>query len=118
VDTSGTKRLADIGTFLRSRIFDHFAAAGRELNLKYIDPSHAIRGVEANPCDSGYCIRFARNAVHAALAGRTAMVVGRCHGRFVHIPMALALSHRNQVEPSGDLRLSVLEAIGQPRRFG
>jgi 6-phosphofructokinase 1 len=32
--------------------------------------------------------------------------------------MALAVSHRNQVEPSGDLWLSVLEATGQPRTFG
>jgi len=117
VDASGNRRLNDIGQLLRSRIAEHFAAAGVELNLKYIDPSYAIRSVEANPYDSVYCLRLAQNAVHAALAGRTAMVVGRWHGRFVHIPMALAVSHRNQVEPSGDLWLSVLEATGQPRTF-
>jgi len=118
VDASGNRRLNDIGQLLRSRITDHFAAAGVELNLKFIDPSYAIRSVEANPYDSVYCLRLAQNAVHAALAGRTAMVVGRWHGRFVHIPMSLAVSHRNQVEPSGDLWLSVLEATGQPRTFG
>jgi len=118
VDASGNRRLNDIGQLLRSRIAEHFSAAGVELNLKYIDPSYAIRSVEANPYDSVYCLRLAQNAVHAALAGRTAMVVGRWHGRFVHIPMALAVSHRNQVEPSGDLWLSVLEATGQPRVFG
>ena len=117
VDASGNRRLNDIGQLLRSRIAEHFAAAGVALNLKYIDPSYAIRSVEANPYDSVYCLRLAQNAVHAALAGRTAMVVGRWHGRFVHIPMALAVSHRNQVEPSGDLWLSVLEATGQPRSF-
>jgi len=118
VDASGNRKLNDIGLLLRSRITEHFAAAGVEINLKYIDPSYAIRSVEANPYDSVYCLRLAQNAVHAALAGRTAMVVGRWHGRFVHIPMALAVSHRNQVEPSGDLWLSVLEATGQPRTFG
>ena len=118
VDASGNRKLHDVGLFLRTRIGDHFAAAGVELNLKYIDPSYAIRSVEANPYDSVYCLRLAQNAVHAALAGRTAMVVGRWHGRFVHIPMTLAVSHRNQVEPSGDLWLSVLEATGQPRTFG
>ena len=118
VDASGNRKLNDIGLLLRSRITDHFAAAGVELNLKFIDPSYAIRSVEANPSDSVYCLRLAQNAVHAAMAGRTAMVVGRWHGRFVHIPMALAVSHRNQVEPSGDLWLSVLEATGQPRTFG
>jgi 6-phosphofructokinase 1 len=115
VDASGNRRLHDIGLFLRQRIGDHFAAAGEELNLKYIDPSYAIRSVPANPYDSVYCLRLAQNAVHAAMAGRTEMVVGRWHGRFVHIPMALAVSRRNQVAPEGDLWLSVLEATGQPR---
>jgi 6-phosphofructokinase 1 len=118
VDASGNRRLNDIGLYLRERITSHFAAAGVELNLKYIDPSYAIRSVEANPFDSVYCLRLAQNAVHAALAGRTAMVVGRWRGRFVHLPMALAVSHRNEVEPSGDLWLSELEATGQPRTFG
>ena len=51
------------------------------------------------------------------MAGRTQMVVGRWHGRYIHIPMALAVSHRNQVRPDGDLWMSVLEATGQPARF-
>jgi 6-phosphofructokinase 1 len=117
VDASGNKKLHDIGLFLRRRITDHFAAEGLELNLKYIDPSYAIRSVEANPFDSVYCIRLAQNAVHAALAGRTELVIGRWRGRYVHIPMALAVSRRNQVCPDGDLWLSVLEATGQPLAF-
>ena len=117
VDASGNKKLHDIGLFLRRRIGDHFAAEGLELNLKYIDPSYAIRSVEANPFDSVYCIRLAQNAVHAALAGRTEIVIGRWRGRYVHIPMALAVSRRNQVCPDGDLWLSVLEATGQPLTF-
>ena len=117
VDASGNKKLHDIGLFLRRRITDHFAAEGQELNLKYIDPSYAIRSVAANPYDSVYCIRLAQNAVHAALAGRTEIVIGRWRGRYVHIPMALAVSRRNQVCPDGDLWLSVLEATGQPLTF-
>jgi 6-phosphofructokinase 1 len=118
VDASGNKKLHDIGIFLRKRIADHFAAERLELNLKYIDPSYAIRSVEANPFDSVYCIRLAQNAVHAAMAGRTEMVVGRWRGRYVHIPMELAVSRRNEVCPDGDLWLSVLEATGQPATFG
>ncbi len=117
-DASGNKKLHDIGLFLRTRIADHFSSEGLELNLKYIDPSYAIRSVEANPFDSVYCIRLAQNAVHAAMAGRTEMVVGRWRGRYVHIPMALAVSRRNEVCPDGDLWLSVLEATGQPATFG
>jgi 6-phosphofructokinase 1 len=114
VDASGNRRLQDVGLFLKARIERHFAAAGTELNLKYIDPSYLIRSIPSNPYDSVYCLRLAQNAVHAALAGRTEMVVGRWHGRFVHIPIPLAVSHRNQVAPDGDLWLSVLEATGQP----
>jgi len=117
-DASGNRKLHDVGLFLRTRITEHFAAAGTELNLKYIDPSYAIRSVEANPFDAVYCLRLAQHAVHAAMAGRTSMVVGRWRGRYVHIPMALAVSSRNQVAPDGDLWLSVLEATGQPRFFG
>ena len=53
-----------------------------------------------------------------SMSGRTEMVVGRWRRRFVHIPMALAVSKRNQVDPHGDLWMSVLEATGQPVRFG
>ena len=71
----------------------------------------------ANPYDSVYCIRLAHNAVHAAMSGRTEMVVGRWHGRFVHVPMALGIRERNSVDPAGDLWMSVLESTSQPREF-
>ena len=71
----------------------------------------------ANGWDAVYCLRLAQTAVHAAMAGRTAMVVGRWHGRFVHLPIPLATDSRNQVDPDGDLWMSVLEATGQSERF-
>lgn len=116
-DASGNTKLRDIGLLLKQRITDYCAAAGMELNLKYIDPSYNIRSVPANPYDAVYCIRLAHNAVHAAMSGRTEMVVGRWHGRFVHIPMALAIRERNQVDPDGDLWMSVLESTGQPKHL-
>jgi 6-phosphofructokinase 1 len=117
-DASGNTRLADIGQFMRDRIVDRFAASGAELSLRYVDPGYAIRSVPANAFDAVFCIRLAQAAVHAAMAGRTAMVVGRWHGRFVHVPIPLATGSRNQVDPDGDLWMSVLEATGQPLRFG
>ncbi len=114
-DASGNQKLTDVGPWLRDRITSHFHNIGVELNLKYIDPSYAIRSVPANPHDSVYCVRLAHNAVHAAMSGRTGMVVGRWHGRFIHLPMALATRQRNTVDPHGDLWMSVLEATGQPR---
>ena len=116
-DASGNHKLHDIGIYLRRRITEHFAHIGMELNLKYIDPSYVIRSVPANPFDSVYCIRLAQNAVHAAMCGRTEMVVGRWHSRFVHVPMPLAIRERNRVDPDGDLWAAVLEATGQPSEF-
>jgi 6-phosphofructokinase 1 len=117
VDASGNARLADVGALLRQKIADGFASAGDELSLRYVDPGYAIRSVPANGWDAVYCLRLAQAAVHAAMAGRTAMVVGRWHGRFVHIPIPVATGGRNQVDPNGDLWMSVLEATGQPARF-
>ncbi len=117
-DASGNARLCDFGPFLRERINGHLGDAGLETSIRYIDPSYAIRSVPANAYDKAYCLRLAHNAVHAAMAGRTAMVVGRLRRRFVHIPMAVAVSRRNQVDPHGDLWMSVLEATGQPMHLG
>ena len=116
-DASGNTKLQDIGPYLRRRITDHFADAGVETSIRYIDPSYAIRSVPANPYDSVYCVRLSQAAVHAAMSGRTEMVVGRWRRRFVHIPMAVAVSRRNQVDPNGDLWMAVLESTQQPVRF-
>jgi 6-phosphofructokinase 1 len=73
--------------------------------------------VAASPSDSVYCWNMARNAVHAAMAGNTEMLIGRWHGRFVHVPMPLATRSRKQVGPTDELWMSVIEATGQPRSF-
>jgi hypothetical protein len=114
-DKSGNARLKDIGVFLRDRIDAHFKSRGRETTIKYIDPSYAIRSVPACPSDSVFCWNMARNAVHAAMAGNTAMLIGRWHGRFVHVPMTLTSRRSLRVDPEGDLWMSVIEATGQPR---
>src|SRR6202012_2523533 len=109
-DASGNARLADIGGLLRQRITADFAGAGEELSLRDVDPGYAIRSVAATGWDAVSCLRLAQAAVHAAMAGRTAMAVGRWHGRFVHIPIPVATGSRRQGGPDGDLWMSVLEA--------
>ncbi len=76
--------------YLKDHIIKHFKKVGTELNLKYIDPSYTIRSMPASPYDSAFCLMLGHNAVHAAMAGRTNMVVGdwqrrvhtcaHCHG--------------------------------------
>ncbi len=116
-DKSGNKKLGDVGVFLRDNINEHFSSMGRQVTLKYIDPSYTIRSVPASPSDSVFCWNMARNAVHAAMAGNTEMLIGRWHGRFVHVPMQLATSGRKEVDVQEDLWMSVIEATGQPSTF-
>ncbi|WP_165074661.1 ATP-dependent 6-phosphofructokinase [Paludisphaera rhizosphaerae] len=117
-DASGNAKLGDVGVFIRNQITESFAADNMELNLKYFDPSYLVRSVKANPFDAVYCLRLAHNAVHAAMAGYTEVVVSRWHGRFVLLPIPLAVRDRHTVDPNGDLWMSVLESTGQPQTFG
>ena len=113
-DASGNIRLNDIGPFLKKEIDGYFASINMEINLRYIDPSYVIRSVPANAQDEIFCTRLAQNAVHAAMAGKTDMVVGRWHEHFIHLPMPMAVVRRSHVDPHGDLWLSVLQSTGQP----
>ena len=116
-DASGNLRLQDIGLVLRERINRHFAGRRIDVTLKYIDPSYQIRSVPASAGDSVFCWNMARNAVHAAMAGNTEMIIGQWHGHFVHVPLPLVTRFRKQVDVHDDLWLSVLEATGQPVSF-
>src|SRR6516162_339492 len=116
-DASGNRRLGDIGIFLRDKIIQFFKSRNTPLTLKYIDPSYAIRSVPASPQDNVYCSILAQNAVHAGMAGKTNMLVGRWHDSFVHIPLNLVIQRRRKIDPEGDLWRFVLEATGQPAKM-
>ncbi len=112
-DASGNLRLLDIGTFLRSKIEEHFKKIGMEINLKYIDPSYMIRSVRANAGDSIYCGALGLYAVHAGMAGKTGMLVGLTRDEYVHIPIRM-VTFGKKVDPDGNTWLRVLESTGQP----
>jgi len=116
-DASGNIKLKDIGIYLKEKIVQYFKLIKMEVNLKYIDPSYIIRSVKASPYDSVLCTSLALNAVHAAMAGKTEMVIAMWHRRLVHIPIKQVIIERNQVDPKGPLWLSVLGATGQPLTF-
>jgi len=113
-DASGNQRYGDIGLFLKDRINAFFKERRTEVNLKYIDPSYIVRSVPANAQDNVYCSRLAQAAVHAAVAGKTGMLVGRWHGSFVNLPLELVIHGRRKVDPTLQLWHSVLESTGQP----
>lgn len=116
-DASGNTKLRDIGPFLCDQIARAFQAAGEDLVLRYFDPSYLIRSRPANTEDAVLCDRFARHAVHAAMSGRTGLVIGMVHYRFVHVPVGLLASGHKRVPMDGELWHAVLSATGQPAHF-
>jgi 6-phosphofructokinase 1 len=114
-DASGNAVYGDIGVFLRDEIRQHFKRIGREITLKYIDPSYTIRSVPASPHDSGFCLLLGQCAVHAGMSGRTNMVVSFWNYQFTHVPISLAVSERKKIDTEGHLWSSVLASTGQPR---
>ncbi|PIE34659.1 diphosphate--fructose-6-phosphate 1-phosphotransferase [candidate division KSB3 bacterium] len=113
-DASGNVLHKDIGIFLRDEITTYFKGKNIPLTLKYIDPSYMIRSVSANASDSIFCAHLGRQAVHATMAGKTDMIVGRWHDEFTHVPIPVSTSSRKKISPEGFLWLSVLESTGQP----
>jgi 6-phosphofructokinase 1 len=116
-DASGNVKLRDIGPFLCERIKSYFKAEGMSVAIRYFDPSYQVRSCPANCEDALLCDLFARNAAHAAMAGKTGLVIGFRHERFIHVPIELLVNHVKRLDPAGGWWHSVLAATGQPERF-
>ncbi len=116
-DASGNVKLADIGLFLRERIAAYLKKEGVDAPIRYFDPSYVIRSVCADSEDAILCDQYARNAVHAAMAGKTGVVIGCLHDRFIHIPIEMLARQKKRVDPDGPLWHAVLATTGQPERF-
>ena len=117
-DASGNVRLRDVGVFLRDAIARHAAERGLPVTVRYIDPSYILRSLPANMSDAEFCLRLGQHAVHAALAGRTNLLVGYWNQHFTHVPLAVVSGGRRRLDPCGELWRSVLEATGQPTSLG
>ncbi len=113
-DASGNIRHQDIGVFLCDRMRAHLGARGIEFNLRYIDPSYAIRSVPANAWDRILSDRMARMGVHAAIAGKTDVLIGSHHDSLVHVPIGTAVAQRRHMDTHSDMWQAVLSCTGQP----
>jgi 6-phosphofructokinase 1 len=112
-DASGNPVLCDICTILIARIKEYFKSKDMEATVKFIDPSYIIRSVPANANDRVYSGFLGQNAVHAAMAGKTGMVVSRLQSRYVHVPLELVTSKRKMLNIESDYWRAVLESTGQ-----
>jgi len=113
-DKSGNVKLKDIGVYLQKQIQEYFQKLHIETNLKYIDPSYIVRSVPANTNDGLFSAILGQNAVHAAMAGKSDLVVSIWHGVYCQLPIALAITERKKLHPSSRLWVNVLESTGQP----
>ena len=76
-----------------------------------------IRSAPAVPNDSIFCTQLGQNAVHAGMAGKTGIIIGRWHGIFTHVPISAIIHTRNRVSPESPLWWNVLESTGQPMKM-
>lgn len=113
-DASGNQKLADIGIALRKAIEGYAQANNMPVNVRYIDPSYMIRSAVATPNDSVFCLQLAQNAVHAAMSGRTSMIVGIWKNTFTNIPMSTAIDKKRRIDPSSTIWQCVLQSTNQP----
>lgn len=118
VDASGNVKLNDIGRYLKSGIVAEFKRCGIEATLKYIDPSYMLRAQTTTADDAVFCQNLGQNAVHAAMAGKTGMMVGYAHEQFTHVPLKAVSLGKKHLDPNGPVWLSVLAGTGQPARWG
>lgn len=112
-DASGNRKLGDIAGFLMKEIGDYLKARNITFAFKYIDPSYLIRSVPANANDRVYCGFLGQFAVHAAMAGKTEMVVSRLYDRYVHVPLPLVTQRSKKLNLASPCWQSVLECTGQ-----
>src|SRR5215468_5894488 len=117
-DASGNVRLNDIGVFLCEKIEEWFNARKIPFVMRYFDPSYIIRSSPDNAEDAVLCDAFARHAVHAAMAGKTGLVIGLLHDRFIHVPIERLATQQRRLDPDSPAWSAVLSATGQPHRFG
>jgi 6-phosphofructokinase 1 len=116
-DASGNIKLKDIGLYLRQQIESYFNAEGRPVVVRYFDPSYQVRSRPANCEDALLCDLYARHAVHAAMAGKTGVVIGFLHEKFIHVPIELLATKTKRLDPATGWWHAVLAATGQPDRF-
>lgn len=78
--------------------------------LRYFDPSCFIPNCAASAEDSILCDLFARNAAHAATAGKTGLVIGFLHEKFIHVPIEMLCNRKKSMNPENHAWVSVVAA--------
>lgn len=75
---------------------------------------YIIRSIPTTSVDRIYCKILAHNAVHAAFAGYTGVVVGLVNTHYVYLPIPIVIQAPRKVDPRGKKWNQLLASIGQP----
>ena len=113
-DGSGNLIHKDIGAFLKSAIKDQFKEWDVPVSVKYFDPSYLIRSVPADSEDSVFCAQYGRFAAHAAMSGRTDLMIGFWHGEFTHVPLSEIHGKKKNLDMGSQFWRDVLACTAQP----
>ena len=116
-DLFGNPDLGDISGTLIRRFKSHFKKRNIELYIKYIDPSYIIRSIPATAGDRVYCSFLGQHAVHAAMAGKTGMVVAQVKSSMVHLPLGLITDKRRTLNTRSDYFNAVMDTTDQEYYF-
>lgn len=116
-DASGNKILGDICQVIKDKIKEHFKTKKIPYTLKYIDPSYIIRSIPANANDRVYCGFLGQHAVHAAMSGRTDMLVSKLQDRYIYLPISLVTQKRRKLNPDSNYWSAVISSTGQPAKM-
>ncbi len=116
-DPSGNPKLNDIGRFLQEKILTYFKEQSIDVTLKYIDPSYILRSQLTSADDSIFCSHLGQHAVHAAMSGKTGLMIGYVHEYFTHIPLEALQGKKKRLDINSPLWLSLLASTGQPREW-
>lgn len=117
-DASGNRVLGDFSDILIREIKKYMADKNISCTTKYIDPSYIIRSIPANANDSVYCGFLGTNSVHAAMAGKTGMVLAKLMDRYVHLPLDLITRKRRRLNTRSEYWRAVVESTGQQDLYG
>lgn len=85
--------------------------------MRYFYRSYQVRSRPVNCEDALLCDLFARNAIHAAIAGKTGVVIGFLYERFIHVPVEILSTRGKRLFPASGLWRSFVAAPGPLERF-
>ena len=85
--------------------------------IRYFDPSYQVRSSPANSNDSIRCDLLARHAVHVAMAGKTGLIIGHLHYKFIHVPIELLVGRKETMDVKGFEWNATLATTVQPEQL-